>query len=143
MIIKYIPKAMIRLFVIALGVPIIILLMFLLELLILYLVLAFWILFMGFYALFIIKEEVDPLSDNEYKELLDILETEEIIEYIKYLVYNKKIKKTFFIGIEIDEKFKTNLTQKKGWNAGKIRDEKLFNKLDSLCFKIIKSRENV
>jgi hypothetical protein len=110
--------------------------------LILFFVFLFSFGILGIYMIFVIKERTDFPNDKELKELLEFLDRKDVIEYIRELVCDKLINKYYQIGIELDSKFHTNLTQKKGFTAGRIRDKLLAIKIEKLYFKIINDNKN-
>lgn len=82
------------------------------------------------------KKGVDPPSDEEFKELVEILNRKEVIDYIGELISKREIENTTYIAMEIDLKFNTNIAQKKGWDAGSVRDDRLYYKNVKLYSKI-------
>jgi len=137
---KYIPKAQIIMAIIVIILLIIMFLIFILEIFILYFVMLFWLLFMVIYEGFVMKKGVELPSDEEFKELLEILNKTEVIDYIRELVSKRLINNIHHNGIEIDSKFNTNFTQKKGWDYGQFRDSLFYHKIEKLYFIIINEK---
>ncbi|MFX1427173.1 MAG: hypothetical protein ACFFBE_12030 [Promethearchaeota archaeon] len=85
----------------------------------------------------LITQGVDFMDEKEAKMLLDFLDKKEVIDYIRDLICLRSITRIKYIGIEIDAKFETNITQKKGKKAGTIRDDWLYKKIEKLYYRII------
>lgn len=139
--IKYIPKAQIAVFIIVIILFVLVFSVVLWFSFYLYIILWFYIIFMVI-SINAIREEVNYPSDKELRELLKLLDSKEIFDYIRELVSIKSISNIKHIGIELDLKFHTNLTEKKGFNAGQIRDDWLYNKIEKLYNKIRNDKRN-
>ena len=66
----------------------------------------------------------------------EVLDKKEVADYLRELIFKKGYISPYFIAIDIDARFNINLTQKKGWDAGEIRDDRLYRKLVKLDNKI-------
>ena len=119
-----------------LSIPLIIIIIILSQSIIFFFFLIFWCLLIWIYGEFLMKKGVDPLSDEEFKELVEILNRKEVIEYIGELIFKREIDNTTYIAIEIDLKFDTSFAQKKGWDAGTVRDDRLYKRIVKLYSKI-------
>jgi len=82
------------------------------------------------------KNGIDPLSEKDFQKLSEFLGKQEVAEYLKELIFERSMRDLRKISIEIDLKFNTNLTQKKGWDMGMIRDGQLTKKLVGLVNKV-------
>jgi hypothetical protein len=89
----------------------------------------------------VIKEGVDYIDEKEVKNLLKFLDKKEVFDYIRELIEQRSINNLRYIGIEIDAKFNTSITQKKGMRTGLIRDDWLYDKIEALYEKIINEKK--
>lgn len=99
------------------------------------LILLFWLLIFTLYTA-LMKKGIDPLSEKDFQKLSEFLGKQEVAEYLKELIFERSMRDLRKISIEIDLKFNTNLTQKKGWDMGVIRDGRLTKKLVGLDNKV-------
>lgn len=133
---KYISTAQISFSIMALGIPVIILLIIISDMIIWICTLLLWLILVGLYGAFISESGIYTLNEKEFRELSEFLEKKEVGNYIKELISKKPVEDITRIAIEIDLKFNTNLTQKKGWYFGKFNDERLYRKLLRLDNKV-------
>jgi len=134
---KYIPRPHIVMSSLSILTLIFVLFSVFLESIIMYFFWLFLIFCMGIYVGFIMKDGVDVPSDNEFRELLGLLEKKEVIEFIRELICTRYISKLHHIGIELDLKYNTHLIQRKGQDTGQFRDKAFAIEIEKLYGKII------
>jgi len=133
---KYISTNQISVISMVLVLDVIIFLIFILDVIIWSFIFLLWIILFILYMAFTAKSGVHTLSEKEFRELSEFLEKKEVANYIKELISKKSVEDITRIAIEIDIKFNTNLTQKKGWYFGKFNDDRLYRKLLRLDNKV-------
>jgi hypothetical protein len=80
----------------------------------------------------VVDDSVDYIEEYDVKFLLKLLDTKEIIDYVRDVINLKPVCKIRHVAIEIDAKFGTFITQKKGMKRGLIKDDRIYDKIEQL-----------